>query len=457
MAPREQALGQATMESYFHDLAALLDSLLQAGEAYTASFSAETSDFVRMNRGKVRQPGTVAQRYLEIDLIRGSRHASHLVSLSGDLGADRGTIASAVAATRSALSDVADDPHLLIATAVNSTRDVRGGPLPAAEVIIDAVLDAAQGTDLVGLYAGGPVHRGFANSHGQRNWHEATAFNLQWSLYHRADKAVKCALSGFAWDDDALRAKMAAARVELSHMTRAAKALSPGKYRAYLAPAAMEDIASMLCWGGFSARALATKQSSLTRMQPANGSGDAVYLDPSVTITEATADGVAPAFQGEGFVRPARVPLIEAGRLTGSLVSPRTEREFGLQANGANGWETPESLAMAGGTLAAKDALAALGTGLFVGNLHYLNYSDRPACRLTGMTRFATFWVEGGAIVAPVEVLRFDDTVFRMLGPNLEALTAETELLLASDTYGARQLSSMRVPGALLSAMTFTL
>ena len=73
------------------------------------------------------------------------------------------------------------------------------------------------------------------------------------------------------------------------------------------------------------------------------------------------------------------------------------------------------------------------------------------------MTRFATFWVEDGAIVAPIDVLRFDDTLFRMLGQNLEALTAETELLLASDTYRARELSSMRVPGALLSEMTFTL
>ena len=112
---------------------------------------------------------------------------------------------------------------------------------------------------------------------------------------------------------------------------------------------------------------------------------------------------------------------------------------------------------MAPGTLAAKDALAALGTGLFVGNLHYLNYSDRPAARITGMTRFATFWVEDGKIVAPVDVLRFDDTLFRMLGANLEALTAETELLLASDTYRERQLASMRLPGALLSEMTFTL
>src|SRR5947209_12838322 len=91
-------------------------------------------------------------------------------------------------------------------------------------------------------------------------------------------------------------------------------------------PAAIEDVASMLCWGGFSARALATKQSSLTKMQ---GDGGAVRLSPGVTLAEATAEGVAPAFQGEGFVRPARVPLIEGGRLTGSLVSPRTEREFG--------------------------------------------------------------------------------------------------------------------------------
>jgi len=455
MAPREQTLRLATMESYFHDLAALLDGLLQAGETYTATFSAETSDFVRMNRGKVRQPGSVVQRYLDIDLIRGLRHATHLVSLSGDLGVDRATIASAVAATRAALPDIADDPHLLIATDVNATRDVRGGLLPAAETIIDAVLDTAQGTDLVGLYAGGPVYRGFANSHGQRNWHEATAFNLQWSLYHRTDKAVKSAYSGFAWDAAAFAAKMDEARLELAHMSRPSKKLAPGKYRAYLTPAAMEDIASMMCWGGFSARALATKQSSLTKMEGSDG--DAIRLDPRVTIAEATAEGIAPAFQGDGFVRPTAVRLIDAGRLTGSLVSPRTEREFGLKANGANGWESPESLAMAGGALAAKDALKALDTGLFVGNLHYLNYSDRPACRLTGMTRFATFWVEGGEIVAPIDVLRFDDTVFRMLGPNLEALTAETDLLLASDTYGARQLSSMRVPGALLSEMTFTL
>ena len=445
----------SAMESYFHDLAAALDGLLAAGETYTASFSAEASDFVRFNCGKVRQPGSIVQRYVDVDLIHGARHASHHLSLAGDLASDCARLRAAVAGLRAVLPDLDPDPHMLIATDVVSTRATRGGSLPSAEVVIDDVLGAARGQDLVGLYAGGPVCRGFANSFGQRNWHEATSFNLQWSLYHHADKAVKSAASGFAWDGGALVAKMDEARVLLAHVAQPAKTLVPGKYRAFLAPAAMEDIGGILCWGGFSARALATKQSSLNRMR--SDDGDGARLDPRVMMSEAIAEGVAPAFQSEGFARPEYVPLIDAGRLVGALTSPRTAREFSLDANGANGYEAPEALVMDGGTLAARDALAALGTGLYIGNLHYLNYSDRPACRMTGMTRFATFWVEDGKIVAPVNVLRFDDTIYRMLGTSLEALTAETELILEAGTYRERALASMRLPGALLSELTFTL
>jgi hypothetical protein len=44
-----------------------------------------------------------------------------------------------------------------------------------------------------------------------------------------------------------------------------------------------------------------------------------------------------------------------------------------------------------------------------------------------------------------------------MLGSKLEALTAETELLLDAETYGERGLRSSRLPGALVSEMAFTL
>jgi predicted Zn-dependent protease len=92
-----------------------------------------------------------------------------------------------------------------------------------------------------------------------------------------------------------------------------------------------------------------------------------------------------------------------------------------------------------------------------VSNLWYLNFSDRPAGRITGMTRFATFWVEHGRIVAPATPMRFDDSIYRMLGENLAGLTRERELLLDPSTYGERSTSSSRLPGALLNSLKFTL
>ncbi|HET8832438.1 MAG TPA: metallopeptidase TldD-related protein [Casimicrobiaceae bacterium] len=439
------------MESYFNDIARVIDAALIAGERHASWFSAEDSDFVRMNRGKVRQPGTVSQRFIEIRLIKGARHASNALTLSGALEADARAINAAIASLRNALPQLADDPHLLLPTTIASSRSARGTTLPSCEAIVAKMLDAAAGLDLVGLAAAGPVYRGFANSEGQRNWHVVSTFNLQWSLYHRADKAVKASYSDVEWSDEAFGERMRSSIEQLRLISMPPKSLQPGRYRAYLSPAAMHEIVELLAYGAFSARSLETQQSALSRMR-----ADA-RLDSHVQIVEDFASGVAPPFQAEGFARPASVPLVSNGQLAGALVSPRTAREFGLDANGANGAESPEALSIGGGTIAARDALRALDTGLAVGNLWYLNYSDRPACRMTGMTRFATFWVERGAVVGPANVLRFDDTLYRMLGDNLEALTAERELLLSSSTYGARMLTSATLPGALVSEMNFTL
>jgi predicted Zn-dependent protease len=138
-------------------------------------------------------------------------------------------------------------------------------------------------------------------------------------------------------------------------------------------------------------------------------------------------------------------------------VSPRSAKEYRLQTNGASGGEAPESLDLAAGALPERDVLAALDSGLYISNLWYLNFSDRPAGRITGMTRFATFRVEGGRIVAPVAPMRFDESVYRLLGDALVDLTRERELLPDASTYGERQTSSSRLPGALVSALRFTL
>ena len=94
---------------------------------------------------------------------------------------------------------------------------------------------------------------------------------------------------------------------------------------------------------------------------------------------------------------------------------------------------------------------------MYVSNLWYINYSDRNACRMTGMTRFATFWVENGELVAPLKVMRFDETIYNLLGSHLVDLTQEREVILDPGTYGGRSTARVRRPGALVDEFLFTL
>lgn len=438
------------MKDHFFGLADRLRGELRPAETLLCSLDAERSDFVRFNRGRVRQAGSVQQRYLSVRLVRERRQAAATVAVAGD--ADDWEIACGVLARlRDTLDSLPEDPWLLINESPVTTEAVRRGRLAAAEEIVEQVVGGAAGRDLVGALASGTIYRGFANSLGQRNWHEVDGFNLEWSLFLPGDKAVKTGYAGIDWEPAAFAAKLAAAGEELALLALPPRTIAPGEYRAYLGPRALDELIGLVCWGGFSARGRATKQSPLLRME------HGATLSPQVTLVENTAEGVAPRFQHDGFVKPPSVTLIAGGKLGDALVAPRSAKEYGLETNAANAHESPESLDLAAGGLEPAAALAALDTGLRIDNLWYLNFSDRPAGRITGMTRFATFWVERGRIVAPVGAMRFDDTIYRMLGDNLVDLTRNRELLLDPSTYGERSTASARLPGALLRALKFTL
>lgn len=440
------------MQQYFNDLAAFLNTCIQGREHYKCWFAAEASDFVRFNRSAIRQPGHVQQIYLTLHLINGLRHANITLSLAGNLGSDRALLSHAMRELRTQLPDLPDDPHLLIATDVRTTEHILPSRLRETSAIVDEVLHAAQGYDLVGVLAAGPIYRGFANSFGQRNWHQSASFNLDWSLYQSRDKAVKTTYAGFEWDSAQFARKFRDATEQLAVLQREPVAIKPGAYRAYLTPTALSDIVGMLNWSGLSEKALRTKQSSLRRMRD-----EGLRLSPMVTLNEDTANGLAPGFQDDGFIKPERVTMFDQGQLAGSLVSPRAAKEYGIENNGADASESMVSISLAGGDLPVSRILHELDTGIFVSNLWYLNFSDRANCRMTGMTRFATFWVERGEIKAPLNVMRFDDSLFRLLGDNLIGLTSERELLIDTDTYGARSTSSARLPGALVKDFKFVL
>jgi len=78
-------------------------------------------------------------------------------------------------------------------------------------------------------------------------------------------------------------------------------------------------------------------------------------------------------------------------------------------------------------------------------------------CGPSGQVDMVQPLFEDGELVAPVAVLRFDDTLYRVFGDCLEALTDRAELLLDASTYERRSTASIRTPGALVSDLTYTL
>lgn len=440
------------MKDHFFTLIDTLSESLRVAEIFTCTFAGEASDFVRFNQGKVRQAGHVTQAVMTLDLIAGGRHASATVTLTGDMNHDRARLGTLLGDLRGILEFVPEDPFLSYATEIHSSITVYPDALPESADIVAQIVAAAAGHDLVGILANGSVQRGFANSLGQRNWYSRSSFNLDWSVYHHSDKAVKARYAGFKWEDEQFDRRMAETLAQLTRMGRPARTIAPGRYRTYLAPMAVEEILDLLCWGGFSVKSQRTGSSPLMGLVE-----EGLCLHPSVSIKENTQGGIAPGFQEAGYKRPSEVVLIHQGCYRDALVAPRSAAEYGLPCNGANNQEAPLSLDMAPGTLASNNILRELGEGLYVNNLWYLNYSDRNAARMTGMTRFAAFWVENGRIQAPVNPMRFDETLYHLLGDHLLGLTADREFLLDPGSYGGRATRSVHVPGALIDALYFTL
>ncbi|MGB0721594.1 MAG: metallopeptidase TldD-related protein [Gammaproteobacteria bacterium] len=434
---------------YFLTLSDHLCKGVRGSEVLLLAYSGEQSDFVRLNQGRIRQAGRVEQSELTLDLIEGARHSASHHELSGHLDRDLAMLGAVISGLREQRAHLPEDPHLFFASDVRSSdHQILDGDWSSEQAVRD-VLAACDGKDLVGVFAGGDMYRGFANSLGQRNWFRNRTFNFDWSVYLHGDKAVKADYAGMRWSADTLHERFDGVETELEAMGRAPMDLKPGRYRTYLAPSALNEIVQMLAWGGFGLKSHRTAQTPLLRMVR-----DGVSMSPRVSLSEDISTGMGPGFTATGFIKPKRVELIRDGRYGDCLVGPRSAREFGAEVTGS---ESPRSLVMNGGGLAPTDVLEALGTGLLVNNLWYCNYTDRNACRITGMTRFACFWVEHGRIQAPVNVMRFDDSVYSMLGERLVDLTSQPELLLSSSSYGERSTLSSQLPGALVDGLRFTL
>lgn len=438
------------VQNYFHELSAKLFALLKSDEILLMVCDGEESDFVRINHNKIRQAGSVKQQALQLNLISANKQSGARFQLRGDLQADFEHAKYCLQQLQEQLPLLPEDPYLNFSIQPQNSTYMAENRLPDATQCIGDVMEAAAGLDLVGIWSSGTVISGFANSLGQFNWHSDANFNFDWSVYLKGDKAIKQNYAGFEWNKESLQQKLDHAKQTLPLLKRPAKTIEPGRYRVFLTPSAMYEITCLLGWGGFGLKSHRTAQTPLLKM-----TRDGITLNPKVSLVENHVDGLTPRFTKAGFIKPDQVTLVENGEYKNTLNSARSAKEYGEIVNTNS--EQPQSLYIAAGTLKQSDVMNALDTGIYVSNVWYCNYSDRSHCRITGMTRFASLWVENGEPVAPINVMRFDETLYHMLGDNLVDLTQEREHIFDSSTYESRSEASAMLPGALVEDFRLTL
>ncbi|MDJ0728398.1 MAG: TldD/PmbA family protein [Crocosphaera sp.] len=439
------------LESSFQQLCHILLDKLQSEEYLTIELNGEQTQFIRFNGAKVRQTGIVKDGSIKLTLMADKRTAFATFPFTGDELTDSQIAVENLNYLRQELPQLPEDIHIVLPKNHGKSKEVYPGNLLPTDKAVNELLSPVANLDMTGLYTAGSVIRGNANSTGQFHWFATENFIVDYSLITPEEKAVKGIFSGQNWEHDKYLGQIKTDKDQFLALEKPSKTIKPGGYRTYFAPAAVADLISMLSWGAISESSLRRRESALLKLQ------QLTTLSPQFSLQENFSKGNVPRFNERGEIAPEILPIISEGKLVNTLVNSRTASEYNLTPNGANNYETLRSPELLSGNLSQGEILATLETGLYVSNLHYLNWSDRSGGRITGMTRYACFWVENGEIIAPIENLRFDESLYRFWGDNLIALTNFREFIPRTNTYGQRSLGGILTPGMIVNDFQFTL
>jgi predicted Zn-dependent protease len=437
------------LESAFEKLSCELGEALKGTENFTLSLEAEHSQFSRFNHGKVRQTGTVRDCKVNLVLIDNSREVYAEFPFSEDRAQNLAIALSNLDYLRKEIQQVPENPYIVLPQNHGSTREVYDGSLLKPEEAIAQILSPVSELDFTGFYASGKMIRAQSSSAGSSHWFATDSFFVDYSIFTADQKAIKGTYSDRIWQTEVYAQQIQTAKQQLQKLDLPSKTISKGNYRVYFAPAAVAEIIELMR-GSASESSIQQKDSAFLKLQLGGN------LSSQFNLIEFY-QGNVPRFNHQGEIAPLELSIISQGKLVNTLISSRTALEYQKITNGANQSEYLRSPQVLPGNLAESQILTQLDTGLFLSNLHYLNWSDRPSGRITGMTRYACFWVENGEIIAPIENLRFDDSIYRFLGENLEALTDFVQFIPDVSTYGSRALGGIQTPGMLVDEFTFTL
>ncbi len=430
---------------------------LKEGEDLTIYMEGENSQYFRFNDSKIRQTGIIEDYNVTLSLYHGKKSLQATTTVSSDIDYSVKNLISEIDGLRAPLSLIPENNFTAFPQKFDSLEVYREGDLPDREGILDGLMDIIDSDNLTGVWTSGKIFRASSTSKGTHHWFEKDSFIFDFSLIDAKENMVKILYPGSDWNKDDFIAAFDDASKRLQLMDKPKLELKPGKYRVWFEPHAVADFVDMLNWNGVSEASLRNGSSCLLKMRKDN-----VRLSEKFSLDESFDRKSTASFNSRSEVS-GNVSLIKHGILENTLINSKTALEYGLTSNYAedvNSWGMGEYLRapfMHGGDIKLDERLEKLGTGIFISNIHYLNWSDNLGGRITGLTRYACYWVEDGKMIAPIKTMRFDDSFYNFFGNNLEGVGENVLSRPVIETYDGRNPGETTCPGILVKDFELTL
>ena len=226
-----------------------------------------------------------------------------------------------------------------------------------------------------------------------------------------------------------------------------------GEYEVVLAPSAVSTFTGFMGRLGFSARAYQDGYSCLT-----DKIGSQVF-DEKLTIHDkgrSMETYNAMPFDGDGLPK-ATLMLVNHGVPenlcydTYTALKDKTESTgHALPRTGAAffaGFPMPVNQVMEPGDSSVEEMIEETKKGVYITRLHYVNAIRRDKAVISGLTRDACWLIEDGEIKHPIKVMRFTDSVIKVMS-GIDSIGGESTVeMLPFATLPAVKVSAFRFTG----------
>ena len=162
----------------------------------------------------------------------------------------------------------------------------------------------------------------------------------------------------------------------------------------------------------------------------------------SITLIDSPSDAemIRHDYNYDGHIYK-EVILIENGVFKNFLVGNYYAHKLKMKKTGGIG----DSLIMKPGNKSLEEMIAGIKHGLYISNLHYMNFINPKETSLTGLTRDGTFLIENGKITRVVNNLRFTEKISDILN-GITEIENKNYVVPSSSNYGTFNIYTMKMP-----------